>query len=165
MSHQDNSAAAVAEIPYIPPAERQTALKVDPNENDTLVVVGQRQKKRKRKDAKHEMSDLPVASDSMQQIAKPEVFDFESVPNILDEPTPVAVPSKKKRREKGANFSRCTHERVVTFHVFHSVDVRWSQGWWYPTWQFWGPTAKYERDEKWKSIAHVSVIRLERQGG
>lgn len=160
MSDQGSNAAAQAEIPYIPPTERQPVLDVDPNGDDSIVVVGQRQKKRKRKDMMHEKHDLPVATDSVRPKADPvEAFDFDSVPNILDGPPPVALPAKKKRREKGANvFSRWkAHAWNLHYTFLRFIDVR-SQIWWYPVWQFWGPAAKYERDEKWKSISHLPMM-------
>ena len=97
---------ATAEIPFVPAALRQTvkAEVVD----DTIVVVGQRQKKRKRS-KKAEKTDLdgvetlPTPTEDTR--VKPEEivpFDFASAPNILDD-----VPSEeeggragKKRRFK-----------------------------------------------------------------
>ncbi|KAF8510838.1 ribonuclease H-like domain-containing protein [Gautieria morchelliformis] len=113
VSDQDFNAAAQAEIPYIPPAQRQPILKTDPNADDTIVVVGQRPKKRKRKGATSEVVDSPVTADpadpkkrkeqvkSESEGGALEPFDFDAAPNILDEPGPVAPPAKK-RREKGA---------------------------------------------------------------
>ena len=100
----------MAEIPFVPAALRQTVKEevVD----DTIVVVGQRQKKRKRS-KKTEKADLggvgtpsTPKEDKEDTKAGPEgivPFDFASTPNILDD-----VPSDeqeggrtgKRRRSK-----------------------------------------------------------------
>jgi len=98
---------AMAEIPFVPAPLRQTikAEVVD----DTIVVVGQRQKKRKRskKAEKTDLGDVETPSTPTEDTkAGPEgivPFDFASAPNILDD-----VPSDeqeggragKRRRSK-----------------------------------------------------------------
>jgi exosome complex exonuclease RRP6 len=102
---------AMAEIPFVPAHLRQTvkAEVVD----DTIVVVGQRQKKRKRskKTEKTDLSGVDTPSTPTSTIedtkAGPEEivpFDFATAPNILDD-----VPSElseeggragKRRRSK-----------------------------------------------------------------
>jgi exosome complex exonuclease RRP6 len=98
---------AMAEIPFVPAALRQTvkAEVVD----DTIVVVGQRQKKRKRskKVEKTDLGGVETPSTPTEDTkAGPEgivPFDFASAPNILDD-----VPSDeqeggragKRRRSK-----------------------------------------------------------------
>jgi exosome complex exonuclease RRP6 len=91
---------AMAEIPFVPAALRQTvkAEVVD----DTIVVVGQRQKKRKRS-KKAEETDLdgvetPSAPTEDTKAEPEEIvpFDFASAPNILDD-----VPSELNEQEGG----------------------------------------------------------------
>ena len=92
---------AMEEIPFVPAPFRQTvkAEVVD----DTIVVVGQRQKKRKRT-KKAELSETPSTPTENTKAEPEEVvpFDFASAPNILDD-----VPSEpedggpgKRRRSK-----------------------------------------------------------------
>jgi exosome complex exonuclease RRP6 len=111
VSDQDSNAAAQAEIPYIPPAQRQSILNTDPNADDSIVVVGQRPKKRKRKGATSELVDSPATAVEPKKRVKSEnegealePFDFDAAPNILDEPGPMAPPAKK-RREKGRRIN------------------------------------------------------------
>ncbi|TFK48707.1 hypothetical protein OE88DRAFT_1663795 [Heliocybe sulcata] len=87
-----------AEIPFVPPSQRQpkaTAEVLD----DTIVMVGQaRQKKRKR-------SDKPkAAKDKSKEEEAAEPFDYSTVSNILDEAPDLEEQEpagKKKRRQKG----------------------------------------------------------------
>ncbi|KAF8496091.1 hypothetical protein JB92DRAFT_2991336 [Gautieria morchelliformis] len=105
VSDQDFNAAAQAEIPYIPPAQRQPILKTDPNADDTSLSKGVSSEvvdssvtanpadPKKRKEQ--------VKSESERGALEP--FDFGAAPNILDEPSPVAPPvPAKKRHEKSA---------------------------------------------------------------
>jgi exosome complex exonuclease RRP6 len=78
------------EIPFVPAPLRRPGK--DEVVDDAIVVVGQRQKKRKRnkkagigRDDSHEMS--PSTPTAAQGKAEPEIvpFDFASVPNILDD--------------------------------------------------------------------------------
>lgn len=89
---------ATAEIPFVPAPLRQT---VKPEVvDDAIVVVGQRQKKRKRNkkagiggDDGSETPSTPVAHTKVE----PEEivpFDFASVPNILDD-----APSERSELE------------------------------------------------------------------
>jgi exosome complex exonuclease RRP6 len=92
---------AMAEIPFVPAPLRQTvkAEVVD----DTIVVVGQRQKKRKRS-KKAEKTDLdgvvetPSTPTEDTRVKPEEVvpFDFASAPNILDD-----VPSEEEGGRAG----------------------------------------------------------------
>jgi exosome complex exonuclease RRP6 len=80
---------AMAEIPFVPVALRQTvkAEVVD----EAIVVVGQRQKKRKRNKKAgiggEDGSETPSATAAHTKVEPEEVvpFDFASVPNILDD--------------------------------------------------------------------------------
>ena len=108
---------AMAEIPFVPAALRQTvkAEVVD----DTIVVVGQRQKKRKRS-KKAEKTDLggvetpPTPTEDTK--AGPEdivPFDFASAPNILDD-----VPSEFNEQEGGrAGKRRRAKKRSGEFSI------------------------------------------------
>lgn len=99
----------MAEIPFVPAAQRQT-VKVE-DVDDTIVVVGQRQKKRKRskKAEKTDLGGAETPSTPTEDIkAAPEEivpFDFASVPNILDDgPNELneqeGVRAGKRRRSK-----------------------------------------------------------------
>lgn len=106
---------ATAEIPFVPAHLRQTvkAEIVD----DAIVVVGQRQKKRKRNkkagiggDDGSEMPSTPAAHTKTE----PEEvvpFDFASVPNILDDASSdrceleVERAGKRLRSKKGKGMS------------------------------------------------------------
>ncbi|KAJ8080947.1 exosome nuclease subunit [Marasmius tenuissimus] len=98
------SATVQPEVPFVPTSQR---VKNEPVEDDNIVVVGQaRQKKRKRVKAaepsgepsnesdtrKRKKAKSPAADGVPQQ-----PFDFDSVPNVLDEPSPVEDPAPKKR--------------------------------------------------------------------
>ena len=123
MSTEDADPATQDEIPYVPPAQRKTVSAADPNADDTIVVVGQRRKKRKRQGrASADAPDSgPAAASPLPHptkrpknvVSSPDVdgeaevladFDYAAAPNILDEPTPVAAARTKKRREKGGRF-------------------------------------------------------------
>ena len=87
--------AGAAEIPFVPAAQRARA---EPVEDDSIVVVGQRRpKKRKRapKVTKTEQGSEPV-----------EAFDYGAVSNILDDdPEPEvedASAAKKRKKKQGA---------------------------------------------------------------
>jgi len=105
--------SAVAEIPFVPPAQQLSAQIADTSLNDTIVVVGQRQKKRKRKEKGKEVVESVSTSESapskklkgqnadavnMEPI---EPFDFDSAPNILDQSNPRAAPVKRRRQRGG----------------------------------------------------------------
>jgi len=91
---------AQEEIPYVPASQRPTRQE----ETDTIVVVGQVHKKRKRKAERTVASDQDVTSS-----AKPEeTFDFSSVPNILDDDPEAGKEEgeetgKKRKRQKKTN--------------------------------------------------------------
>ena len=91
---------AMTEIPFVPASLRQTAKAevVD----DTIVVVGQRQTKRKRS-KKAENADLggvetPPTPTEDTRVGPEEIvpFDFASAPNILDD-----VPGEFSEQEGG----------------------------------------------------------------
>ncbi|KIJ54917.1 hypothetical protein M422DRAFT_775114 [Sphaerobolus stellatus SS14] len=105
--------AVVAEISYVPAAQRQTA-KSEIVEDDGIIVVGQRQtqKKRKRKDKvkDNDSTDSPAPSDAKKRKSDEEdedtadvmPFDFSTAPNILDDPNSSSAAPAKKKREKRA---------------------------------------------------------------
>jgi exosome complex exonuclease RRP6 len=116
---------AMAEISFVPAPLRQTvkAEVVD----DTIVVVGQRQKKRKRT-KKAEMSETPSTPTEHVKAETEEVvpFDFTSAPNILDD-----VPSepedgnsgkrrRSKRRSGGFSFDSDFFLRLFAGLIFGS---------------------------------------------
>ena len=102
---------ATAEIPFVPAPLRQTvkAEAVD----DTIVVVGQRQKKRKRNKkvgvGGDDSSETPSTPAGHTKVEPEEIvpFDFASVPNILDDaPSERSElgderPGKRLRSKKG----------------------------------------------------------------
>jgi exosome complex exonuclease RRP6 len=99
-----NDAVSV-EHAYVPLSQRQT-LASQVVEDDSIVVVGRRQKKRKRVQVTRATEPKPsVESTSASAEQTPEVeeeFDYSSVPNILDDVAPqVDAPKKKKQKQKG----------------------------------------------------------------
>ena len=123
---------AMAEIPFVPAPLRQTAKAevVD----DTIVVVGQRQKKRKRT-KKAELSETP-STPTENTKAEPEgvvPFDFASAPNILDDvpSEPEDGGSGKRRRSKRRSggfsyfdsFSGCSRDSVFCSRIFFVDDI------------------------------------------
>jgi exosome complex exonuclease RRP6 len=107
---------AMAEIPFIPAPLRQTvkAEVVD----DTIVVVGQRQKKRKRS-KKAETTDLggvetPAPTEDTRVGPEGIVpFDFASAPNILDD-----VPSDQEGGRAGKRRRSKRRSGGFSFHSF-----------------------------------------------
>jgi len=100
---------AMVEIPFVPAPLRQTvkAEVVD----DTIVVVGQRQKKRKRpkKAEKTDISGVETPSTPTEDTkAEPDIepFDFASAPNILDD-----GPSELNEQEGGRGGKRRRSKR------------------------------------------------------
>lgn len=86
------------EIPFIPTDQRQPRLA--PVSDDTIVVVGQaRQKKRKR--IKTTALGKPPTGDQ-DDTGEDEVFDYATVPNLLDDlpPTPEELDTRKKKKQK-----------------------------------------------------------------
>ncbi|KIK48040.1 hypothetical protein CY34DRAFT_21042 [Suillus luteus UH-Slu-Lm8-n1] len=86
------------EIPFIPTDQRQPRLA--PVSDDTIVVVGQaRQKKRKR--IKTTALGKPPTRDQ-DDTGEDEVFDYATVPNLLDDlpPTPEELDTRKKKKQK-----------------------------------------------------------------
>lgn len=116
---------AMEEIPFVPASLRQTvkAEVVD----DTIVVVGQRQKKRKRT-KKAELSETPSTPTGNTKAEPEEVvpFDFASAPNILDdvpsEPED-GVPGKRRRsKRRSGGFSFLILSPVVFLFTRFFVD-------------------------------------------
>jgi len=113
----------MAEIPFVPAPLRQTvkAEVVD----DTIVVVGQRQKKRKRS-KKAEQADLggveTLSTPTEDTRAGPEgivPFDFASAPNILDD-----VPGEFSEQEGGrAGKRRRSKKRFGGFSFVLSLRI------------------------------------------
>lgn len=86
------------EIPFIPTDQRQPRLA--PVSDDTIVVVGQaRQRKRKR--IKTTALGKPPTGDQ-DDTGEDEVFDYATVPNLLDDlpPTPEELDTRKKKKQK-----------------------------------------------------------------
>lgn len=86
------------EIPFIPSNQRQSHFA--PVSDDTIVLVGQaRQKKRKR--TKRKIIDNSSIGDR-ENSADDEVFDYATVPNLLDDvkPAPEDLSTRKKKRQK-----------------------------------------------------------------
>lgn len=86
------------EIPFIPTDQRQPRLA--PVSDDTIVVVGQaRQKKRRR--IKTTAFGNPPTGDQ-DDTGEDEVFDYTTVPNLLDDlpPAPEELDTRKKKKQK-----------------------------------------------------------------
>lgn len=116
-----------AEIAFVPRSERKTLATTEVE--DTIILVGQRAKKRKRKDLKsaggEPNGDAPAsASSSAKKVKKStsievveegadddddseKPFDFSSVPNILDdEPIKEDARPKRQRKQSGRGLFR-----------------------------------------------------------
>ncbi len=103
------------EIAFVPRSERKTLATA--GVEDTIILVGQRAKKRKRKDTKSASSepngDGPASGSTSAKVKKTrsveaevdgdddseKPFDFSSVPNILDD-EPIKEDAKPKRQRK-----------------------------------------------------------------
>ena len=108
------SVAIQPEVPFVPASQR---VRNEPVEDDNIVVVGQtRQKKRKRVKAEPDGEPLNESDTRNRKKAKSpaadgasqQPFDFDSVPNVLDEPAPAETPVPKKRgrpKTKGRRLS------------------------------------------------------------
>lgn len=121
------------EIPYVPASQRHSVRTAE--ETDTIVVVGQaRQKKRKRTKAvvsttdatgsEHAATEKPQNSQAKQDDDVETPFDFNAVPNILDD-NPDTEDRKKKRQRKqaakrGAFFISLCTVRLLTFPLLFS---------------------------------------------
>jgi exosome complex exonuclease RRP6 len=107
-ANAEESAAAPdgqIEIPFVPAAQRQTVPLAEVP-MDTIVVVGQRQKKRKRdrapKLAATTVAAAPSDADAAPADADIEEFDYSSAPNILDAGAALlagAAGTQKRRRK------------------------------------------------------------------
>lgn len=103
------------EIPYVPAAQRLTTIahaKVE--EKDTIVLVGQKKRKRVKGGGKAKMEgeDSPSASIDggngesrgvSETNAEQAPFDFSAVPNILDDNPDAEDRNRKKKRQKKQN--------------------------------------------------------------
>ncbi|KAF8272378.1 ribonuclease H-like domain-containing protein [Lactarius quietus] len=103
---------ATTEIPFVPASQRQTT---NPEIiDDTIVVVGQRQKKRKRaKKAAATTADADMSTAKAEEVVP---FDFESVPNILDngaEEQEDGKAGKRKRQKRGVLGARF-HPKLIS---------------------------------------------------
>jgi exosome complex exonuclease RRP6 len=147
---------AMTEIPFVPAALRQTvkAEVVD----DTIVVVGQRQKKRKRskKADKTDFSGVETPSTPAEDTrAGPEgivPFDFASAPNILDD-----VPSDQeggragKRRRSKKRYGGFSFDSFSPYLIWSRVcDDRARRL---------GYAKRWEGDQKWECDAYIPVVR------
>jgi hypothetical protein len=148
---------AMAEIPFVPAPLRQTikAEVVD----DTIVVVGQRQKKRKRskKAEKTDLGDVETPSTPTEDTkAGPEgivPFDFASAPNILDD-----VPSDEqeggkagKRRRSKRHSGGFSFDSISPYLIWPRVcDDRTRRL---------GYAKRSEGDQKWECDAYIPFVR------
>jgi exosome complex exonuclease RRP6 len=102
------------EIPFVPAGQRQS-IPVPEVPMDTIVVVGQRQKKRKRERAPKTVADGDAAAAvEPAEPAEPaetelEPFDYASAPNILDQGQtllagqgPGGMQKRRKKHEQAA---------------------------------------------------------------
>jgi exosome complex exonuclease RRP6 len=132
-------AAAQVEIPYVPPSHRQIVV---PTIEDSIVIVGQRLKKRKRVKTQDVSRDRSGSADTAQEekvagSAKKvkrktkaeetggvgeEPFDFSAVPNILDDrpQEPESRQRKKKQKQnKGTFWLLC----IITYDLMLATQV------------------------------------------
>lgn len=112
------------EIPFIPAPQR--SVNVSNEEQDTIVVVGQARKKRKRPKAGPDGVDATsgkktkVANVVEAKDEDGEAFDFSAVPNILDDNPNMgdATKTKKKRERKEKKG-----ERFYSFSLIQPIDT------------------------------------------
>lgn len=116
---EDGGTGMQVEIPFIPLAQRQTT-SATAVVDDSIVVVGQARQQRKRKRERNKAADEPkkhgVNGKTREEMdvegegeGEPEVFDFSSVPNILDDVPDsenTAKRAKRKKKEKGGGKGR-----------------------------------------------------------
>jgi len=103
------------EIPYVPAAQRQTTIaRAKVEEKDTIVMVGQKKRKRVKGGGKAKMegedSPSPSINGSKEESrgvsetnAEQASFDFSAVPNILDDNPDTEDMNRKKKRQKKQN--------------------------------------------------------------
>ncbi len=88
-----------AEIPFIPASQRAAPVTVD----DTIVVVGQPKKKKRKRVADKEKADTAAGTASPKEEGEmeAEAFDYTSVSNILDDGSDheADLPNAKKRQK------------------------------------------------------------------
>ena len=99
----DDLQGAAEEIAFIPASQRQTA---QPAVDDSIVVVGQRQKKRKRT-KKLDTDESPMQDRTDKETKKTqvedgviEVFDYATAPNILDNEPEAKIDRKMQRKKQ-----------------------------------------------------------------
>ena len=88
------SESGMEEMAFVPAAQRQNASR-EPVVDDTIVVVGQTRTKKRKRPAKAAATEAVAAGEDE------EMFDFETVSNILDEGSEPEV-ADKRMRKKGA---------------------------------------------------------------
>ncbi|KAF7979235.1 hypothetical protein HWV62_43202 [Athelia sp. TMB] len=97
------------EIPFIPVAQRQQPATVI---DDSIVVVGQARKKKRKRTKTDPSTDGPPVDDEMGDVEaggseETEAFDYSKVPNILDDvPTPIVEGRKKKKPKHQKGVAR-----------------------------------------------------------
>jgi exosome complex exonuclease RRP6 len=99
------------EIPYVPAAQRLTTIaRAKVEEKDTIVMVGQKKRKRVKGGgkAKVEGEDSPSPSiDGSKGVSETNAeqapFDFSAVPNILDDNPDAEDKNRKKKRQRKQN--------------------------------------------------------------
>jgi hypothetical protein len=154
-----NAGTGMIEIPYIPASNRQTTQIAE----DTIIVVGQRQvKKRKRtKNTTPDVSETAEGTSATKRHKSPseddvsECFDYSAVPNILDDlPEPERVDAKpgKGKKKKGPKGAYPVALIVDPWPIpccrrDEEDRVR----------QFWSPTQGVPRAKEWKFVENVQV--------
>lgn len=144
---------ATAEIPFVPAPLRQTVK--DEVVDDTIVVVGQRQKKRKRS-KKAEQTDVdgvetPTPTEDTRVGPEGIVpFDFASAPNILDD-----VPSEQEDGRAGKRRRSKRRSGGFSFDSFSPYLILVTC---YRTRRF-GYAKRSEGYEKWEYDAYIPFVK------
>ena len=141
------------EVPFIAASQRKV---VQIAEDDSIVVVGQaRQRKRKR-------SKLPT--DVLAETASPkdkhketggdsnehEPFDFQAVPNILDDNP--NVEDTKKKKQKKQRSGKISRSMLMINDLYHYR--------WYFLWRFPCSTQSTQRTQTREPVPHLQVVEF-----
>ena len=119
---------AAEEIAFIPASQRQAA---QPAVDDSIIIVGQRQKKRKRtKKLDTDESPMPDRTDQETKKAKVEdgvieLFDYATAPNILDD-EPEAKPDRKVQRKRQKTKGMLQTLSITSFVYRDHQEACWS---------------------------------------
>lgn len=130
-SNQTTSSEARAEIAFVPRAQRPLSTQ----EEDEIIIVGQRKKKRKRTEGELETEGKKkktkelglqehslIARDDRERMGsneEPAVFDYSTVPNLLDK----TVQEDREGQRKGQRNRKSDRGKHIFTPVFLEASV------------------------------------------